>query len=412
MALRKQSDDVLVGLDIGTSKVAAVIARTKADGSLEVTGVGVTPSRGLKKGVVVDIDATTHDIQHAVEEAEKMAGISVDSVFVGIAGDHIRSTNSHGMVAVRGNEVTEEDIQRVVEAASTRPIANTEKVLHVLPQSFTIDGQSGIRQPVGMSGVRLEAWVHLITGSVSGIQNLVKCVQRCDLDVEDIVLEQLASSEAVLSEDERELGVCVVDIGGGTTDIAVFHQGAIRHTAVIPVAGDQVTSDIAIAFRTPTPEAERIKCRFGACLPTLVSASEEIEVPSVGDRPARCLSRRTLAEVIEPRYEELFQLIQDELRNSGFLDLTAAGVVLTGGGSRIEGAVELAEEVFHMPVRLGVPHNLGSLSDQLAAPQYATTVGLLEYGRKHRPRNGSTRLDIHKAGNLLARLKNWFKSSF
>jgi cell division protein FtsA len=285
-------------------------------------------------------------------------------------------------------------------------------VLHVLPQSFTIDGQSGIRQPVGMSGVRLEAWVHLITGSVSGIQNLVKCVQRCDLAVEDIVLEQLASSEAVLSEDERELGVCVVDIGGGTTDIAVFHQGAIRHTAVIPVAGDQVTSDIAIAFRTPTPEAERIKRRYGACLPTLVSASEEIEVPSVGDRPARCLSRRTLAEVIEPRYEELFQLIQDELRNSGFLDLTAAGVVLTGGGSRIEGAVELAEEVFHMPVRLGVPHNLGSLSDQLAAPQYATTVGLLEYGRKHRPRNGSTRLDINRAGNLLARLKNWFKSSF
>ncbi len=416
MARKKQSSDIIAGLDIGTSKIAAVIAKVRPDSTLEIVGFGSAPSRGLRKGVVSDIDLTVHAIQRAVDEAERMSGITVESVYVGVAGSHVKSRNSHGMVAIRGQEVTDEDVQRVLEAAKTVPISSDQRILHTIPQSFTLDGQSGIRQPVGMSGVRLEAHVHIVTGSVSAVQNITKCVERCGLQVADVVLEQLASAEAVLLEEEKDLGVCLVDIGGGTTDIALFYQGAIHHTGVIDVAGDQVTNDIALGLRTPTHAAEEIKKKWGVCLATLVSEGEEIEVPSVGDRPARCMSRRNLAAIIEPRYEELFQLIQqDHLRINGFQNLTAAGIVLTGGSSRMLGAVELAEEVFHMPVRLGVPQGIRGVTDNLLSPEYATTVGLLHYGLRKRssPEPGPGRgMDFSSMGSLFERMKHWFSNSF
>ncbi|SVD05710.1 uncharacterized protein METZ01_LOCUS358564, partial [marine metagenome] len=309
----------------------------------------------LKRGVVVNIEATVNSIQRAVEEAELMAGCEIHSVYTGIAGSHIRSLNSHGIVAIRDREVGRSDVERVIDAARAVAIPADQRVLHVLPQEFIIDGQEGIRDPIGMSGVRLEARVHMVTGAASAAQNIVKCVQRCGLEVEDIVLEQLAASYAVLTEDEKELGAALIDIGGGTTDIAVFHDGAIKHTAVIPIAGDQVTNDIAISLRTPTQYAEEIKIKYACALSQLANSDETIEVPSVGDRPPRRLARQTLAEVVEPRYEELFTLVGNELRRSGFQEMIAAGIVITGGSSKMEGAVELAEEVFHMPVRLGMP---------------------------------------------------------
>lgn len=415
MVQRKQTDDIVVSLDVGTSKIAAVIGKVKPDGSIEVVGLGTHPSKGLRKGVVTDIEATARSIEKAVDEAERMSGIEVHSVYVGIAGNHIQGRNSQGMVAIRNQEVTPEDVERVLDSAKAIPIGSDEKILHVLPQGFTIDGQQGIKQPVGMAGVRLEARVHIITGKVSAVQNIVKCVQRCNLEVADIVLEQLASAEAVLSEDEKDLGVCLADIGGGTTDIAVFYQGAIHHTGVIDVAGDLVTNDISVALRTPAPAAEEIKKKWGVCLPTLVTDEEEIEVPSVGDRPARCMSRCILAEVIEPRYEELFQIIlEDHLKQNGFHNLTAAGVVLTGGTSRMPGAVELAEEVFHMPVRLGVPHGLKGVTDHLESPEYATTVGLLKHAQKGGAAMGPERkgLNFRQAGSLFARMKQWFTNNF
>ncbi len=415
MVQKKQTDDIVVGLDVGTSKIAAVIGKVKADGALEVVGIGTHPSKGLRKGVVTDIEATARSIEKAVDEAERMSGIEVRAVHVGIAGNHIQGRNSQGMVAIRNQEVTPEDVERVLESAKAIPIGSDEKILHVLPQGFTIDGQQGIKQPVGMAGVRLEARVHIVTGKVSAVQNIVKCVERCNLQVADIVLEQIASAEAVLSEDEKDLGVCLADIGGGTTDIAVFYQGAIHHTGVIDVAGDQVTNDISVALRTPAPAAEEIKKKWGVCLPTLVTNEEEIEVPSVGDRPARCMSRRVLSEVIEPRYEELFQIIlEDHLKQYGFHNLTAAGVVLTGGTSRMPGAVELAEEVFHMPVRLGVPHGLKGVTDHLESPEYATTAGLLVHALKKGSHMGEERksLDFRQASSLLARMKQWFANNF
>lgn len=415
MARKKLASNIIVGLDIGTSKIAAIVGKVKADGGIEILGMGTHPSKGLKKGVVVNIDSTVESIQRAIDEAERMSGYQAQTVYVGIAGSHIKSFNSNGMVAIRNQEVTEEDIQRVIDAARTQAIPGDQKVLHILPQEYIIDNQDGIREPVGMSGVRLEAKVHMVTGSVSSAQNITKCVQRCGLKVEDIILEQLASSEAVLSEDEKELGVCLVDIGGGTTDIAVFYQGAIRHSSVIAVAGDQVTNDIAVALRTPTPAAEEIKRKYACALPQLIAKDEEIEVPSVGDRPARCLSRRTLVEVVEPRYEELFQLVQAELRRSGFEDMIAAGVVLTGGSSLVEGAVELAEEVFNMPVRLGLPHGISGLTEEVNSPSYATTVGLLMYARDHLPVNTETSNNGYNFNDekaLLKRMKDWFSNSF
>lgn len=415
MARKQQASNTVVGLDIGTSKIAAIIGKIKSDGEIEVVGMGTYPSRGLKKGVVVNIDATVESIQRAIDEAERMSGFTAESVYVGIAGSHIKSFNSNGMVAIRNQDVQAEDIERVMDAAQTIAIPGDQRVLHILSQEYMIDNQGGIREPVGMSGVRLEAKVHMVTASVSAAQNIIKCVERCNLGVSDIILEQLASSESVLSEDEKELGVCLVDIGGGTTDIAIFHNGAIRHTAVISVAGDQVTNDIAVALRTPTQAAENIKRQYACALPQLIDQDEEIEVASVGDRPSRCLSRRTLVEVIEPRYEELFQLIQAELRRSGFEDMLAAGVVLTGGSALVEGAVELAEEVFHMPVRLGYPQGVTGLIEEVNSPSYATTVGLLMYAKEH-VGDSAFEEQSSKSGigaeDVFNRMKNWFKKSF
>ena len=349
---------MIVGLDIGTSKVVALVGEITDSGDIEVIGIGSHPSRGLRRGVVVNIESTVQSIQRAIEEAELMAGCQIHSVYAGIAGSHIRSLNSHGIVAIREREVTRADMDRVIDAAQAVAIPADQRILHILPQEYVIDTQEGVKEPLGMSGVRLEAKVHLVTCAVNAAQNIEKCIRRCGLEVEDIILEQLASSYSVLTEDEKELGVCLVDIGGGTTDIAIFTEGAIRHTAVIPIAGDQVTNDIAMALRTPTQFAEEIKIKYACALTQLAGADETINVPSVGERPPRELSRQALAEVVEPRYDELFTLIQAELRRSGFEELIAAGIVLTGGTSKMEGVVELAEEIFHMPVRLGVPQSV------------------------------------------------------
>jgi cell division protein FtsA len=406
----KSDKELLVALDIGTSKVVAIVGEIQEDGELEVIGFGSHPSRGLKKGVVVNIESTVHSIQRAVEEAELMAGCEIQSVYTGIAGSHIRSLNSHGIVGIRDREVGPGDVDRVIDAARAVPIPADQRILHVLPQEFIIDGQEGIRDPIGMSGVRLEARVHMVTGAASAAQNIVKCVQRCGLEVEDIVLEQLASSYSVLTEDEKELGACLVDIGGGTTDIAVFHDGAIKHTAVIPIAGDQVTNDIAISLRTPTQYAEEIKIKYACALSQLANLDETIEVPSVGDRPSRRLARQTLGEVVEPRYEELFSLIANDLRRSNFEEIIAAGVVLTGGSSKMEGAVELAEEVFHMPVRLGMPQFVKGLGEVVRNPIHATGVGILIYARDKAERDA----EVSVRGGLqevLSRMKAWFQGS-
>ncbi|MCC5884868.1 MAG: cell division protein FtsA [Gammaproteobacteria bacterium] len=405
------TNQIIVGLDIGTSKVVAIVGEIGSDGSIEVIGLGSHPSRGLKKGVVVNIESTVQSIQRAVEEAELMAGCQIDAVYAGIAGSHIRSLNSHGIVAIRDKEVMQSDVDRVIDAAQAVAIPADQKVLHIVPQEYLIDSQEGVKEPLGMSGVRLEAKVHLVTCAVNAAQNIEKCVRRCGLEVRDVILEQLASSYAVLTEDEKELGVCMVDIGGGTTDIAVFTEGAIRHTAVIPIAGDQVTNDIAMALRTPTPHAEEIKIKYACALTQLAGADETIKVPGVGDKPPRSLSRQMLAEVVEPRYDELFTLVQAELRRSGYEDLIAAGIVLTGGSSKIEGVVDLAEEIFHKPVSIGVPRNVNGLTDIVRNPIYSTGVGLLIYGRmeeeKFRLRGGRRDAKV----SFVDRLKAWFQNN-
>jgi len=409
---KKTEKNLIVGLDIGTSKVVAIVGEVTPENDIEIIGLGSHPSRGLKKGVVVNIESTVQSIQRAVEEAELMAGCQIHSVYAGIAGSHIRSLNSHGIVAIRDKEVTQYDVERVIDAARAVAIPADQKVLHIMPQEFIIDEQESIREPIGMSGVRLEAKVHMVTGAVSAAQNIIKCVRRCGLEVDDIILEQLASSHSVLTEDEKELGVCLVDIGGGTTDIAVFTDGAIRHTAVIPIAGDQVTNDIAVALRTPTQHAEEIKIKYACALTQLASAEETIEVPSVGERPVRRLARQTLAEVVEPRYEELFTLIQAELRRSGFEDLCAAGIVLTGGSSKMEGTVELAEEIFHMPVRLGLPQYVSGLVDVVRNPIYSTGVGLLLFGYQNRAlREAESRMGGGFT-SVMQRMKSWFQGNF
>ncbi|MES9827068.1 MAG: cell division protein FtsA [Candidatus Thiodiazotropha sp.] len=409
---KRSEKNLIIGLDIGTSKVVAIVGEIKADGGIEIIGIGSHPSRGLKKGVVVNIESTVQSIQRAVEEAELMAGCEIHSVYAGIAGSHIRSLNSHGIVAIRDKEVTQGDVERVIDAARAVAIPADQKILHILPQEFIIDEQEGIRDPIGMSGVRLEARVHMVTGAVSAAQNIVKCIRRCGLEADDLILEQLASSHSVLSEDEKELGVCLVDIGGGTTDIAVFTGGAIRHTAVIPIAGDQVTNDIAVAMRTPTQYAEEIKMKYACALTQLATSDETIEVPSIGERPPRRLSRQTLAEVVEPRYEELMTLIQAELRRSGFEDVIAGGVVLTGGSSKMEGVIELAEEVFHMPVRLGVPQYVSGLSDVVRNPIYSTGVGLLLFGQRNRSQGGHELANESGLKAVWDRMKHWFQGNF
>ena len=402
---------MIVGLDIGTSKVVAVVGEVDSEGTIEVVGIGSHPSRGMKKGVVVDIESTVNAIQRAVEEAELMAGCQIHSVYVGIAGSHIRSMNSHGIVAIREGEVVSADVERVLDAAQAVAIPADQKVLHVLPQEYVIDNQGGIKEPLGMSGVRLEAKVHLVTCAVNAAQNIEKCIHRCGLEVDGIILEQLASSFSVVTADERDLGVCLVDIGGGTSDIAIFTDGAIRHTGVIPIAGDQVTSDIAMALRTPTQHAEEIKIRYACALTPLAGVDETIKVPSVGDRPPRDLSRQSLAEVVEPRYDELFTLIQAEIRRSGYEELIPAGVLLTGGTSKMEGAVELAEEIFHMPVRVGAPQHAQGLSDIIRNPIYATAVGLLIYGARDEESTSTSRSGAG-AGGLFASVRDWFGKHF
>jgi cell division protein FtsA len=409
---------MIVGLDIGTSKVVAIVGAITDSGELEIVGIGSHPSRGMKKGVVVNIESTVQSIQRAIEEAELMAGCQIHSVYAGIAGSHIRSLNSHGIVAVRDREVYPLDLERVIDAAQAVAIPADQKILHVLPQEYILDNQEGIKEPLGMSGVRLEAKVHLVTCAVNAAQNIEKCIRRCGLEVEDIILEQLASSYAVLTDDERELGVCLVDIGGGTTDIAIFTEGAIRHTGVIPIAGDQVTNDIAMALRTPTQFAEEIKIKYACALTQLARAEETIKVPSVGDRPPRDLSRQALAEVVEPRYDELFTLVQAELRRSGYEDMIAAGIVLTGGTSRMEGVVELAEEIFHTPVRIGMPQTVLGLTDIVKNPIYSTGVGLLHYGLKRQlaggVRGGARQRKPREAqaGSFFSRAKQWVQNNF
>ena len=407
---KKTTSEVIVGLDIGTSKVLAVVAEVNENDELEVLGVGQHPSRGLRKGVVANIDSTVQSIQLAIEDAELTAECRISSVYAGIAGAHINSMNSHGVAAIKNrDEVGAEDVERVLEEAQAQAIPNDQRVLHILPQDFIIDGQEGIREPIGMSGVRLEAKVHIITGAVSAAQNIVKCITRCGLEVEDMVLEQIASSYAVLDEDEKELGVCLVDIGGGTTDIAVFTDGAIRHTAVLPIAGDQVTNDIAVALRTPTQAAEELKKKYGSALVQLAPEGEMIDTPSVGERAPRKLARTTLADVIEPRVEELFLLVQAELRRSGFEELLGTGIVLTGGSAKLTGMVDLAEEIFHMPVRLGVPKYVGALSDVVRNSLFSTAMGLLMFGHRHQSNHyPKRRFGVSPPSAILGRMKQWF----
>ena len=407
---------MVVGLDIGTSKVVAMVAEFGDDNELHVVGIGAQESRGLKRGIVANIESTVLSVKRAIEEAELMVDCKINTVTVGIGGNHISSMNSHGIVAIQAGEVSELDLERVIEAARAVAIPSDQKILHILPQEYVIDGQEGIQDPLGMSGVRLEVKVHIVTCALNVAQNIEKCVTRCGLLLDNIVLNALASSYAVLTDDEKELGVCLVDMGGGTIDVAVFTAGAIRHTAVIPVAGDQVTNDIAMALRTPTVHAEDVKVRYACALAQLTDLSESIKVPSVGDRPARDLSRQALAEVVEPRYEELYTLVQSELRRSGYEDLIAAGMVLTGGTALMEGAVELAEEIFHMPVRLAKPHKAKGPSGLLDNPTYSTCVGLLNYAQQAGPSNQAPQA---KGMNLsldtsqwLIKFKMWVKSNF
>jgi len=407
---KNETDNLIVGLDIGTTKIAAIVGSVAKDNQIEIIGIGTYASKGLKRGVVSNIEVTTDSIRHAIEEAELMADCEINSVFAGVAGKHIEGRESKGIQAIRSQEVTHYDIERVLDAAKAIAIPTDKRILHVLPKQYIIDDQQGILEPLGMAGVRLEADVHIVIGSVSAVQNISKCVQLCGVQTEDVVLEQLASSYAVLSDDEKEIGVCLVDIGGGTTDIAVFTRGSIRYTSNIPIAGDQVTNDIAVFLRTPIHQAEDIKTRYACAVSEMVGPQEEIEVPSIGDRPPRKLSRQSLAEVVGPRYAELFALVQAELRRSGYEGQIGAGIVITGGSSRIEGAIELAEEIFNMPVRIGLPANVTGLVDVVQNPVYSTAVGLLLYGVKYRQQE-LIDTNIEKL-SIWESMKNWFKRNF
>ena len=406
-------DNLIVGLDIGTTKICAIVGSVTEDG-LDIIGIGTSPSRGLRKGVVINIDSTVASIKKAVEEAELMAGCEIKSVYAGIAGGHIRGLNSQGIIAIKNREVSPEDVKRVIEAAKAIAIPMDREVIHILPQEFIIDDQDGIREPLGMSGVRLEAKVHIVTGAVASAQNIIKSCNRAGLDVADIVLEQLASSEAVLSPDEKELGVALVDIGGGTTDIAIFVDGAIKHTSVLSLGGNHLTNDIAVGLRTPMAEAEKIKQKYGCCMAALVGKEETIEVPSVGGRKPRVLSRQLLAEILEPRVEEIFSLVNREIIKSGFEDLIASGIVITGGSTILEGMPELAEQVFNLPVRRGTPRNLGGLVDVVNSPVYATGVGLVVYGSKNVGISEfpATQTDENLFRRVSRRMKEWFGEFF
>ncbi|RTZ91302.1 MAG: cell division protein FtsA [Deltaproteobacteria bacterium] len=407
----KKLDNLVVGLDIGTTKICAVVGDV-IDNQLNIIGIGKYPSKGLRKGVVINIDATVDSIKKTIEEAELMAGCEITSVYAGVAGGHIKGMNSHGIIAVKSREITPRDVQRVIETASAVALPLDREVIHVIPQEFIVDDQTGIRDPVGMAGVRLEGKVHIITGAVTSAQNIIKCANKAGLDVNDIILEQLGASEAVLDRDEREIGVALLDIGGGTTDLAIFVGGTIQHTSVIALAGNHVTHDISIGLRTPKQEAERLKIRYGCALASMIRKDETIEVPSVGGRKPRILSRKTLAEIIEPRMEEIFELVNQNLNDSGLADLLGAGIVLTGGGSIMEGTVELAERVFGMPIRLGVPRWIGGLTDLVTSPLYATSVGLALYGSKNLHQTRFKAQDTNIFKKVLVRMKEWLGEYF
>ncbi|HJU08188.1 MAG TPA: cell division protein FtsA [Rhodanobacteraceae bacterium] len=409
---RKSDKHLVVGLDIGTSKVVAIVGEYLPGEPVEVIGLGSHISRGMKKGAVVDIESTVHSIQRAVEEAELMAGCDIRSVYASISGSHLETRNSHGTAAIRDREVTPGDLDQVLEAASAVAIPADRKVLYKEPQEYRIDGQDGIRHPVGMSGVRLEAGVHLVTGAASAVQNSTKCIQRCGLSVDELVPAAVASAKSVLTEDERELGVCVVEMGAGTTDIAIYTQGSIRYTKSLPVGGDQVTSDIAYGVHTPTAHAEEIKIKYGCALAQLAHAEETIQVPSVGDRPPRRLARQALAQSIQARYEEIFEMVQDELRRSGYESLVAAGVVLTGGAARMEGALDLAEEIFHKMVRLGLPQHVTGLAEVVSSPVYASGVGLLLHGARAGSAHGGLGPVGGSVGNVIGKMRGWLNRNF
>ncbi len=412
MSRIKEDKNLIVGLDIGTSKIVAIVAELQPEGTLKVIGLGQHISRGLKKGVVVNIESTMQSIQRALEEAELMADCKINNVYTGIAGSHIKSLNSHGMVKIKDAEVSQMDVDRVIETARAIALPADQQILHILTQEFIIDGQEDVREPLGMSGMKLEVKVHIVTGAVAAAQNIVKCIKRCGIEVSDLILQPLASSLAVLTEDEKELGVCLVDIGGGTTDIAVFKQGAIRHTAVVPIAGDQMTNDVAVAFRTPTQSAEDIKIKHGCALRQLADPREVVEVPGVDGRDPRQLSVQTLAEVLEPRVVELYEMVLNELRRSGMEDMIASGIVITGGSAMMRGMVELGEEIFHMPVRLGMPRYVGGLSEVVSNPRYATGVGLVLMGKQQLERHLSGQMESSSFGRILERMKSWFQGNF
>jgi cell division protein FtsA len=407
--------DFVVGLDIGTTKICCIVGEVAEPGPnpvIDIVGIGTAPSTGLRKGCVINIDATVEGITKAVEEAELMAGVEISSVYTGIAGGHIKSFNSTGIVAIKDREISEQDVQRVIDAAKAVAIPLDREVIHIIPQEYIIDEQDGIRDPIGMHGVRLESKVHIVTGAVSSAQNIIKCANRAGLNVAEICLEPIASSEAVLAADEKELGVVLVDIGGGTSDIAIFKEGSVVYTGVLAIGGNHITNDISVGLRTPQNEAEKIKIRHGCAMASLVKPDETIEVPGVGGRKSRVVSRRLLAEIIEPRVEEIFSLIQREIMKSGYQELLSGGVVITGGSALLEGMPELAEFVFEMPVKRGIPHNIGGLRDVVNSPKYATGVGLLKYGSRKGIRSKFPIREKHIYDKVRGSMRSWIKDLF
>lgn len=406
-----KQDQLVVGLDIGTTKICAIVGELAEDG-INIIGIGSHPSRGIRRGVVINIDLTVDSIKRAVEEAELMAGCEITSVYAGVAGSHIKGINSRGIVAVKDREVKGSDVKRVIDAAQAVAIPVDREVIHVIPQEFIIDDQDGVKDPIGMSGVRLEAKVHIVTAATTSVQNIIKCCNRAGLNVHEVILEQLAGSEATLGQDEKELGVVLVDMGGGTTDVAVFSNGSVVYTSVLPLGGNHLTNDVAVGLRTPAHEAEKIKQKYGCVLTSLVRKEETVEVPSVGGRNPRILSRQILSEILEPRVEEIFGLVQKEIARSGYEDRIAAGIVLTGGCGCLEGMAELAEQVFNLPVRIGSPKGVGGLVDVVKNPMYATGVGLVIYG-------GNTLLNQRmqvgekmKASKMKGRVREWLSDIF
>ena len=402
-------EQLIVGLDIGTSKICAVVGEVRPDGMVDIIGMGSHPSVGLRKGVVINIENTVNSIKEAIEEAETMAGCEISSVYGGIAGGHIKGFNSHGIIALKKREVGKVDIDRVIDAARAVAIPMDREVIHTLPQEFIVDDQAGISDPTGMSGVRLEVKIHIVTGAVTSAQNIIKCANRAGLDVYDIILESLASSEAILTNEERNLGVALIDFGGGTTDLAIFSQGSIKHTSVLTLGGDNLTSDIAVGIRTPFKEAEKIKIKYGCGLTSLIGKDETIEVPSVGGREPRTIRRQLLGEILEPRVEEIFSLIYQEMVRSGYDDLVTSGVVVTGGSSILLGVPEIVEQVFNMPARVGYPDNIGGLKEIVNSPMYATAVGLVLYGANSQQSEKRFRIrDTNIFNRIVSRMKRWF----